>query len=45
MKQADRWGARYALILESERAQLRDLESGEQRAIDPAKVIQELADD
>ena len=44
MKQADRWGARHALILEGAKAQLRDLESGEQREIDPARVAGELGE-
>ncbi len=44
MKQADRSRARHALILEDERrATVRDLESGEQREIDPANAAAELA--
>ena len=44
MKQADRVGARHALILEGAgQATLRDMESGEQREIDPADVVRELS--
>jgi histidyl-tRNA synthetase len=43
MKQADRSGAASALILEDGKATLRDLETGEQREIDPAKAIEELS--
>jgi histidyl-tRNA synthetase len=43
MKQADRSGARDALILEGEGATLRDLESGEQREIDSKRVVEEIA--
>ncbi len=44
MKQADRSGARHALILgEGSAATLRDLESGEQREIDPANAVEELS--
>jgi histidyl-tRNA synthetase len=43
MKQADRAGARYALILGSDgRATLRDMGSGEEREIDPERVAEEL---
>jgi histidyl-tRNA synthetase len=43
MKQADRSGAAQAILLEHSRpAVLRDLESGEQREIDPAKAVEEL---
>ena len=45
MKQADRTGAKQALILEQGKpAQLRDMESGEQREIDPARAVQELSE-
>ena len=44
MKQADRLGARYALILGTEGARLRDMGSGEEREVDPARVAEELAD-
>ena len=45
MKQADRLRVRQALILEGEGAQLRDMQSGEQREIDPARVVEELSAD
>jgi len=43
MKQADRLGARHALILEASRATLREMDSGAEREIDPAQVAEELA--
>jgi histidyl-tRNA synthetase len=44
MKQADRVGARYALILSGAgRATLRDMSSGEEREIDPARVAETLS--
>jgi histidyl-tRNA synthetase len=43
MKQADRSGAWYALILEGGKATLRDMSSGEERQIDPARAAEELA--
>jgi histidyl-tRNA synthetase len=44
MKQADRSGARYALIVEGEgRPQLRDMDSGEQREVDPASLVEALS--
>jgi histidyl-tRNA synthetase len=44
MKQADRVGARYALILSGGgRARLRDMSSGEEREVDPAKVAETLS--
>jgi len=43
IRQADRIGARKTLILEADgTAQLRDMQSGEQRPIDPAKAVEEL---
>jgi histidyl-tRNA synthetase len=43
IRQADRVGARQTLILEADgSAQLRDMQSGEQRAIDPGKAVDEL---
>ena len=42
MKQADRLGARYALILTAGQATLRDMGSGEERQIDPARVAEEI---
>jgi histidyl-tRNA synthetase len=44
MKQADRVGARYALILSGDgQATLRDMSSGEEREVDPARVAEEIA--
>jgi histidyl-tRNA synthetase len=44
MKQADRLGARYALILaEDGKARLRDMGSGEEREVDPATLIDTLS--
>jgi histidyl-tRNA synthetase len=44
MRQADRLGARHALILDDDgSAQLRDMASGEQSAVDPARVVDQLA--
>jgi histidyl-tRNA synthetase len=44
MKHADRIGARRSVILgEDGSAQLRDMESGEQRDIDPAKMLEEVS--
>ncbi|MGH2956262.1 MAG: histidine--tRNA ligase [Solirubrobacterales bacterium] len=43
MKQADRVGARYALILDDSKATLREMDSGEEQEIDPARVAEELA--
>jgi histidyl-tRNA synthetase len=44
IRQADRVGARQTLILEADgSAQVRDMQSGEQRAIDPGKAVEELA--
>jgi histidyl-tRNA synthetase len=43
MKQADRFGARYALILSGDgKAALRDMSSGEEREVDPARVAEEI---
>jgi len=43
LKHADRIGARHALILEADgRAQLRDMQSGEQREIEANRVLEEL---
>jgi histidyl-tRNA synthetase len=43
LKHADRIGARRVLILEADgTAQLRDMESGEQRAVDAGRVLEEL---
>ncbi len=43
MKQADRSGASRTLILDGDGATLRDMGSGEQRPVDPARVVEELA--
>jgi histidyl-tRNA synthetase len=44
MKQADRVGARHAVILDEDgTAALRDMSSGEQRDVDPARLAEELA--
>ena len=44
MKQADRIGAHYALILSEEaKATLRDLDSGEERQVDPATLVETLS--
>jgi histidyl-tRNA synthetase len=43
MKQADRSGARHAVILEPDgTAKLRDMTSGEQRDVDPAGLAAQL---
>jgi histidyl-tRNA synthetase len=42
MKQADRVGARYALILGEGGARLRDMGSGSEREVDPTRVAEEL---
>ena len=43
LKHADRIGARRLLILEADgTAQLRDMASREQRAVDPGKLLEEL---
>jgi histidyl-tRNA synthetase len=44
MKHADRLGARYALILDGNKATLRDMGSGEEREIDPARAAEEIGD-
>jgi len=44
MKQADRVGARYTVILEEGgTAALRDMQSGDQREVDPGRVAEEIA--
>jgi histidyl-tRNA synthetase len=43
MRQADRVGARHALILDADGAiQLRDMRSGEQRTVEAQRVVEEL---
>jgi histidyl-tRNA synthetase len=45
LKHADRIGARRVVILDADgSAQLRDMESGEQRPLDPARVLEELGE-
>jgi histidyl-tRNA synthetase len=39
MKHADRLGARFVAILGDEGASLKDMESGEQRELEPGQVI------
>jgi histidyl-tRNA synthetase len=44
MKQADRVGARHALILSGDgKATLRDMDSGEEREVDPTRVAEEIS--
>jgi histidyl-tRNA synthetase len=44
LKHANRIGARRVLILEADgTAQLRDMDSGEQRAVDPGNLVEEMA--
>jgi histidyl-tRNA synthetase len=44
MKQADRVGARYAVILsEGGKATLRDMDSGEEREVEPATLVETLS--
>jgi histidyl-tRNA synthetase len=44
MRHADRLGARHAVILDEDgAAKLRDMASGEQRDVDPARVVEELS--
>jgi histidyl-tRNA synthetase len=43
LKQADRAGARYVAILGDEGASLKDMESGEQRTVEPDQVITSVA--
>ena len=42
MKQADRSGAKRAVILEGDAASLRDMETGEQREVDPGRLVEEI---
>jgi histidyl-tRNA synthetase len=43
LKHADRIGARWVLILEADgSAQLRDMQSGEQRSVDPAGLVEAI---
>ena len=43
MKQADRSGAERAVILEDGGATLRDLDSGEQRELDPERLVEQIS--
>jgi histidyl-tRNA synthetase len=44
MRHADRVGARSTLILDEDgTAQLRDMDSGDQREVDPERIVEELA--
>jgi histidyl-tRNA synthetase len=43
LKCADRVGARYALILAADGAQLRDMSSGQQRSVETGDLIEEIA--
>jgi histidyl-tRNA synthetase len=44
MKQADRVGARYALLLSGDaKGTLRDMDSGEEREVDPATLVETLS--
>jgi histidyl-tRNA synthetase len=46
LKHADRIGARQVLILEADgKAQLRDMETGEQRPADPGNLVEEMKGD
>ncbi len=42
LKQADRVGARFVAILGEEGTELRDMESGDQRAVDAGRVVREV---
>jgi histidyl-tRNA synthetase len=42
MRQADRSGARQAVLLEREGAKLRDMETGDQRDADPSSLVEEI---
>ena len=42
LKQADRVGARYTVILDADSVQLRDMSSGEQREVDPAALAEQI---
>jgi histidyl-tRNA synthetase len=42
MKHADRIGAKYVVFLRREGAELRDMESGEQRPVDPGNLVDEM---
>jgi histidyl-tRNA synthetase len=43
LKHADRIGARRVVILDADgSAQLRDMESGDQRPVDPTRLLEEI---
>ena len=42
LKQADRLGARFVAILDGDGAQLKDMESGDQRTVDPDALVREV---
>jgi histidyl-tRNA synthetase len=42
LKQADRVGAQFVVILSDEGAELRDMESGQQRSVEPSAVVREV---
>jgi histidyl-tRNA synthetase len=42
LKQADRTGAQFVVILSDDGAELRDMESGQQRSVDPSAVVREV---
>jgi histidyl-tRNA synthetase len=42
MKQADRSGARHAVLLDGGIAKLRDLDSGEEREVSPDRLAEEI---
>ncbi len=43
MKQADRFGARHAVILDGSSAKLRDMDTGEEREVAPDRLAEEIA--
>ena len=42
MKQADRSGAANAVILEGAQARIHDMATGDEREVDPSRVVEEL---
>jgi histidyl-tRNA synthetase len=43
LKHANRIGAKYVVFLDESGAQLRDMDSGEQRAVDPGNLVAEMS--
>ena len=43
MRQADRVGAAHTVILDGEATRVRDMRSGEQREVEPARLVEELS--